>query len=352
MKSSLLLPFLCMGVLGLAGSPLARADAGPVPTLRVEARPLPLSYPAEAVVEARQQATLAAQVQGRIVELRVDAGSPVKRGEVLLRIDPAQAGQALAGAEAGVAQARANAANARAQFERTKSLVAKKFVSQSALDQAEAALKAADAQLIAAQAGRGQAATTLGFTTIASPLTGLVAKRYVEEGEMAQPGTPLVTVYDPATLRVGADIPQYRLPALQAGPLAARVEFPDGRWVDGGQVTLLPAADPRTHTLRVRVDLPPGLPGVAPGMAARLHLQGGVAVPRLAVPVSAVLRRGEVTGVYVADPQGRFALRQIRAGEPVGEGWVEVLSGLAGGETVAVDGVRAGMAARRTAAEK
>jgi len=265
-----------------------------------------------------------------------------------MRIDPAQAGQAVAGAEAGVAHARATAINARAQFERTRSLVAKRFVSQAALDQAEAALKAADAQLAAAESGRGKAATSLGFTTVTAPLAGVVASRHAELGEMARPGTPLVTVYDPASLRAAADIPQYRLNELKAaGPAAlrARVEFPEtGRWVDGVAVALLPAADPRTHTLRARVDLPAGLPGVAPGMAARVHLLTGTTTPRLVVPAAAILRRGEVTGVYMDSGEGRFVLRQIRAGEAVAEGWVEVLSGLAAGETVATDAVQAGIA--------
>lgn len=319
-----------------------------VATLKLEPQALPVSYPAEGVIEARNQATVAAQTQGRVVDVRVDAGSVVRRGDVLMRIDPAQASQAVAGAEASVAQARANAVNARAEYDRAKALVAKKFLSQAALDQAEAGMKAADAQLASAQAGRGQAATTLGFTTVTSPLSGLVAARHAELGEMAQPGTALVTVYDPASLRAAAEIPQYRVNALKAagpGALRARVEFPEtGRWEEGVTVVLLPAADPRTHTLRARVDLPAGLVGVAPGMAARVHLLTGQSAPRLAVPPGAILRRGEVTGVYVVDAEGRMSLRQIRAGEPVAEGWVEVLSGLAAGETVAVDAIQAGIA--------
>lgn len=325
------------------------ADAPVLERLTVEASTLPTAYPAEGVIESRNQATVSAQTAGRVVAVQVDAGSLVARGAVLMRIDPAQAGQAVAGAEAAVAQARANAINARAQYERTKSLVARQFVSQSALDQAEAGMKAADAQLVAAQANRGQAATTLGFTTVTAPIAGVVAARHAELGEMAQPGTPLVTVYDPATLRAVAEIPQARLGAVTPAPgsrLAARVEFAaSGRWVDGVAVTVLPAADPRTHTLRVRVDLPPQLPGVVPGMAARVHLMAGGVQPRLSVPAGAVLRRGEVTGVYVVDEAGRIQLRQIRAGEAVGEGRIEVLSGLKAGETIAADAIQAGLLA-------
>lgn len=335
----------------LAVSGLAQAQ---VPTQRVEARAVALTHPAEATLEAVHQATLAAQVPGRIVALNVDAGDRVAKGDVLLRIDAAEAAQAVAGAEAGIAQAQANQINAKAAYERTKSLVERKFVSRSALDQARAAFDAAEAQLRAARAGRGQAATVQGYTTIVAPLAGLVAARHVEQGEMAQPGRQLVTVYDPAAMRAVVDVPQQRLGGLSGGQLKARVELPEsGRWLDAAGITVLPAADPRTHTVRVRVDLPANAEGLVPGMFARVHFTIGEG-SRIALPASAILRRGELTGVYVADGKGGFSLRQIRAGEPLADGSVEVLAGLAGGEEVALDPVQAGVAARvaRTAAAR
>ena len=321
-----------------------------VPTVKVEARTVALTHPAEATLEAVRQATLAAQVPGRIVALNVDAGDRVAKGQVLLRIDAAEAAQAVAGAEAGIAQAQANQINAKAAYERTKSLVERKFVSQSALDQAKAVSDAAEAQLRAARAGRGQAATVQGYTTIVAPLAGLVAARHVEAGEMAQPGRQLVTVYDPAAMRAVVDVPQQRLGSLAGvgggGQLKARVELPEsGRWLDAAGVTVLPAADPRTHTVRVRVDLPAGSQGLVPGMFARVHFTTGES-SRIALPASAILRRGELTGVYIADGKGGFALRQIRAGEALADGGVEVLAGLAGGVDVALDPVQAGIVAR------
>ena len=332
------LPSFVLAFVGVAQAQVA--------TQRVEARAVAVTHAAEATLEAVHQATLAAQVPGRIVALNVDAGDPVAKGDVLLRVDAAEAGQAVASAEAGVAQAQANQINAKAAYERTKSLVERKFVSQSALDQARMAYDAADAQLRGARAGRGQATTVQGYTSIVAPLTGLVAVRHVEAGEMAQPGRPLVTVYDPAAMRAVVDMPQQRLGGLVGGQLKARVELPEsGRWFDAARVTVLPAADPRTHTVRVRVDLPANTAGLVPGMFARVHFSIGES-SRIAVPVAAILRRGELTGVYVADGKGGYALRQIRAGEVLADGSVEVLAGLVGGEEVALDPVQAGIAAR------
>ncbi len=327
----------------LCSAALARAE---VPTLLIEARPVSVSQPAEATVEAVRQATLAAQVAGRVMELNVDAGDRVTRGDVLLRIDAAEASQAVAGAEAGVAQAEAGRIKARSDYERARSLFERKFVSQSALDQARSALDAANAQVRSAQAGRGQASTVVGYTRIVSPLSGLVAARHVDAGEMAQPGTPLLTVYDPAAMRAVADVSQQRMTALGKAPLRASVELPgSGRWVEAAAVTVLPAADARTHTVQVRVDLPPATLGVVPGSYARVHFLSGESA-RLVVPSTAVLRRGELTAVYVADGKGGFSLRQLRLGERVdAEDGVEVLAGLRSGETIALDPVQAGIAA-------
>jgi hypothetical protein len=121
------------------------------------------------------------------------------------------------------------------------------------------------------------------------------------------------------------------------------VELPTlGRRVKPGEITVKPGADVRTHTTQVRLDLPPNLTDVYPGMYARAHFVVGRA-EKLVVPASAVLRRSELTAVYVVDAQGAARLRQVRAGEPVGESEVEVLAGLSAGEKVALDPLKAGM---------
>lgn len=317
-----------------------------IPTTVVDARPTPLIHVAEATIESINQVTIAAQVPGRILELHVDAGASVASGDLLVRIDSAAAGQAVAGAEAGVAQAEANLANARAEYERVRSLLERNFVSQSAVDSALLARQAAEAQLRAARASRGQVATEFGYTSISSPLAGVVSQRHVEVGEMAQPGRPLVTVFDPAAMRAVADVPQFRFAALGNDAPRATVELPDaGSWIEAARVTVLPAADARTHTVRVRVDLPTGLTGIMPGTFARVHFVTGE-VTRIVVPAASILRRSEITGVYVADGRGGFALRQVRLGEMQPDGTVEILAGLTGGETIALDPVRAGIAAR------
>ncbi len=301
----------------------AQADS-----VTLEVRDVALTYPAEARVEAVRQATVAAQAQGRVVEVHADAGQRVRKGQVLMRLDAREAAEGAASAQAQMIQARAN-------YERTRNLHAQKFVSTAALDKAEADLKAA-------QAAAGASGATVSHATVAAPLTGIVAQRHTELGEMASPDKPLITVYDPKGMRVIASIPQYKLAEVRRGG-AARLEFPEsGLWVDATRVEVLPTADARSHTVTARLYLPDDLPGVIPGMAARAHFVVGSG-KKLTVPPQAVIRRGEVTGVYVIDARSTPRLRQVRLGEMLGNGELEVLAGLSAGDRVSLTPIQAGI---------
>jgi RND family efflux transporter MFP subunit len=320
-----------------------KSAAAPLATAAAELREVDLATSAEAVVEAVRQSTVAAQVSGRIVDIRFDVGDRVEKGAVILRIDERAATQAVAASEAQVREAEAALANARASYVRTQQLLAQKFVSQAALDKAEADFKAAESRMKATLAGAGAAATEKSFTTIVAPYGGVVSARHVQLGEMAAPGKPLLTGFDPSSLRVVATVPSGQVPAIQAGA-RARIEVPSlGRWVDVKSVTVVPSADPRTHTTQVRLELPADVKGVLPGVFARAHFVTGKA-PRLMVPRAAVLRRSEVTAVYVVDERGAPRLRQVRLGTAADETSVELLAGIRPGEKVALDPVKAGMA--------
>jgi membrane fusion protein, multidrug efflux system len=322
----------------------AATAAEQLKTAPVELREVELDTSAEAVVEAVRQSTVSAQIAGRIVDLRFDVGDYVKKGQVIARIDERAVSQAEAASMAQVREARAALANARAQYERSRQLFAQKFISQAALDQAEATYKSAQARVAALLAGAGQAATERSFATIVAPYSGVVSARYVELGEMATPGKPLFTGFDPSTLRVVANVPQTQVAAIQALS-RARVEIPStGKWVDAKDMVVVPSADPRTHTTRIRLELPEDVRGVYPGVYARAHFAIGKALKLLA-PRAAILRRSEVTAVYVVGADGAPRLRQVRLGEASDENTIEVLAGLEPGERVALEPVKAGMAA-------
>jgi RND family efflux transporter MFP subunit len=308
----------------------------------VQYREVAQSYAAEGLVEATRQSTVAAQISGRVKEINFDVGSRVNKGQVILRIDERETGQALAGSNAQVLEAQANLQNAKAAYERSKQLFEQKFISQSALDKALADYQVARAQAAASEAGAGQASLAHGYSTVIAPYSGVVAARHVEVGEMVMPGRPLMTGFDPAGMRVVVSVPQYKLPEIGSNP-RVMVEVPSlNRWIKAASATVQPMADTRTHSTQVRVYLPANEEGVYPGMFVRAHFVVGKA-NKLVVPAGAVLRRSEVVAVYVVDEKGGVKLRQVRLGDTNADGAVEVLAGLNPGEQVALDPVRAGM---------
>jgi RND family efflux transporter MFP subunit len=331
----------------VALTPALANTSGPPPpeTALVEYRDVDKVAAAEGVVEAVRQSTLAAQIAGRIVALDVRAGDSVRAGQVLAQIDARSAVQAEAASQSQVREARANLANVKAKYERSRQLAAQKFISQAALDQAEAEYLAAQEQTAAAVANAGQAATSKSFATISAPYAGVIASTEVEVGDMATPGKALLTVFDPRELRVTATLPQAVLAAAKLDA-PVNVEIPTlGRTFTAKSVTVLPVADTRTHTTRVRLALPEAAE-LLPGQYARALFATGHA-RALAIPASAVLRRSEVTAVYVLDSSGAARLRQVRLGEPAGDGRVEILAGLAPGERVSLEPMRSGIEASR-----
>jgi RND family efflux transporter MFP subunit len=324
------------------------AAAEPLATAIAAIREVDETYPADGIVEAIRQSTVSAQIAGRVVAVNFDVGDYVRQGAVIVRIDPRQVTQAAAESQAQVAQARARFEDAKASYERTQQLFQQKFVSQAALDKSKAEFEAAQAQLQATRAGLGVAETTREFANVVAPYSGVVSARLVELGEMASPGTPLMAGFDPREMRVVANIPQYKVAAVRAAS-SATVEVPAAnRRITATAVVVLPAADPKSLTTKVRLELPGEQRELSPGMFARVRFVVG-RTKKLVVPAQAVIRRSEVTAVYVIDDQGDPHLRQVRTGEGAGDDWIEILAGVNPGEQVALDPVKAGIVRKERA---
>lgn len=327
---------LAAAALLLAGPALAQAGA----SATVELRQVDDVYAADAIIESVRQATVSAQIAGQLTQLLVDAGDRVRRGQLLARIDTREVDAQVASAGAQVAQAEAALAQAQLEYNRQKSLVGQGFVSQAALDKADADLKTARAALDAARAGTAQANTGRSFAELRAPIDGVVTRRLMEPGELATPGRGVVEIHDPAALRAVGAIPQFVLPRT-ARVDRAEIELPSvQRRIKAARVTMLPAADPRLLSTQVRAELPADAPpGIVPGTAAKVLVPVGRS-EKLVVPAAAVVRRSELTAVYVLTEGGGRQLRQVRVGNRVSDDAVEVLAGLAAGERVALDPLR------------
>lgn len=289
-------------------------------------------------IEAVNQATVSAQTSGRIAALPFDINDFVDAGEVIMQFTNIEQRAALTRAEAAFGESQARRAEAEQEFERVSNMFENGTVSQARFDQAKANRDAARARLNAARSDVETAEEQLEYTVVRAPYAGIVAERHVELGELVSPGQPLITGLSLQSLRVNVDVPQSMFHAVRTIGKAF-VYIGDER-IAGTQLTFFPVADSAANTFRVRVELPEGSATLYPGMFVKVGFVVGE-TNRLLIPSKAVLRRSELSAVYVSSDD-RVSLRQIRLGRRYGDS-IEVLAGLSEGESVATDPVGAGI---------
>ena len=289
-------------------------------------------------VEAVNQATVSAQTSGRIAELPFDVNDYVAAGDIMMRFTDTEQKAALARAEAALQEANARLAEATQEFERFSKMIENNSVSQSRFDQSRANRDAARARLNAASSGVETAKEQLEYTVVRAPYAGIVSKRHVELGEMVSPGQPLISGLSLQQLRVNVDVPQSMFDSVRK--IGKAFVIVDDVRISAESMSFFPVADAAANTFRVRVNLPDGAATLYPGMFIKVGFVVGE-TKRLFVPVEAVVRRSELSGVYVTDGD-HVALRQVRLGRKNGNS-IEVLAGLSEGEVVATDPVAAGI---------
>jgi RND family efflux transporter MFP subunit len=305
----------------------------------------------DGVVEAVQQATLAAQTSGRVTAVNVDVNDHVAAGDVLLRLTAVEQQAGANTARAQLRAAEAAAVEAEASYRRYAALASGQYVSRAQIDQARASRDSAVAARDAARAQLAQAGQQTEYTVIRAPFAGIVSAREVEPGESVAPGQPLLSLYAPGALRIEVQVPQSDAAGIRAAA-RARIVLADGRSLDAARVIVFPAADPSTHSVGVRVLLPGIADAPQPGVTAKVVFPIAAATGAVRIPASAVVQRGEISGVYVLAAGDRLGLRQVRLGQRIGD-QVEVIAGLKAGDKVARDPVMAGqalVAQRRTVA--
>jgi len=317
--------------------------------MQVQLKTIPTEITFDGRVEAVNQATVAAQTSGRVTELPFDVGDFVERGAVILRLTDTEQKARVEAARAQRQEASARKEEAQKNFDRATELLDKKLIAKADFDRTSAEFSAAKARLETAEAGLAEAEQALSYTTLVAPYSGILLTRHVRVGESVTPGTPLLTGLSLAQLRVVVDIPQHHI-----GPLrkhrAARVQLPDGTWVTAESLRIPPAADPATQTFKVLVDLPETENEIFPGTLVKVGFVTGEK-QRLVVPSDALVKRGELTGVYVAPEQGPVQLRYLRTATPTAEGLVPIQAGVSAGEWIALDPVAASSAYKQLQVE-
>jgi len=290
-----------------------------VRTQTVEAKPVASVEEVVGTVRAKLRATVEAKTVGRIIEMPVVLGQKVTAGELLARLDAPEI-------KARLDQAEANLQQAERDSNRLSSLL-----NQDAVARAE--YEAADTHYRVAKGAVAEARAMMGYVEILAPFDGVVTRKWVDVGDQAAPGKPLVDIEDPSKLQLEADVPE---------AIASRIR-PDARMtirvgqspgdLSGTVAEIAPNADPTSRTVRVKLDVPASA-GLMSGEFARLIVPVGENTS-MRVPISAVVQRGQMEILFAVENQ-HARLRLVKTGRRVNDE-TEILSGLDSGDSVVVD---------------
>jgi membrane fusion protein (multidrug efflux system) len=291
-------------------------------------------------LEPREVVVLRAQVNGTLSGLRVDRGSAVRAGQVLATIRAAGVQSQAAGARAGVAAAQANLAVARQRLEASRTLRDAGAIADIDHRGAQAAYEAAQAQVAAARAQSTSASEAAGFTTIVSPLDGIVSDRTMQDGESVKPGDALLSVVNGSTLELSGQIAITDAARVRVGQAVAfTLDAYPGETFRGRVARIDPVADAGTRQVGVYVELPNPTGRIIGGQYARgtVATLGTGAAPQVMIPATAVQEADTArqSGYVLAVQGGRIARRLVQLGaRDDAAGTIAVRSGLEAGERV------------------
>jgi membrane fusion protein, multidrug efflux system len=323
---------------GCGSDDATTAKGTPVTAERVAAHRVVEEIQATGELLAVEEASVAAEVSGRITALRVAEGAPVSAGDVVLEIDRERRELELANERAIVTGARSQIAQERRELARIRTLFKSGAASQAQLDAASTRMSGAEATLAAAEAKLGLAQLALRNASVAAPFDGLVARRFVSAGDHVAEGEKLFDLVALDPIEVEFHLTERDSARVAIGhPVEVRVTpYPDE--VFHAKVHVVsPRIDPATRTLRVKALVENPDRKLRPGLFARADL--GVAVrERVAmIPEQAVLQRSDGSVVFVVRDGNRAERRQVRLGV-FRDGLAEVVDGVAVGEQVIVRG--------------
>ncbi|MFZ0133700.1 MAG: efflux RND transporter periplasmic adaptor subunit [Desulfobacterales bacterium] len=317
----------------------------------------PEVYEAMGTIRSQTTSVLSSKIMGTVRAIPVDEGQRVKAGQPLVVLDQRQvsarlqeaqaalseAGKAEQAAAAARVSARAAAELAQTTYNRYVAMLKEEAVTpqeldavaarhrqaQAALSQAEAMTAAARSKVQQAQAAVAGAGVAYKDAVVTASYDGILVDKLVEVGDLAAPGTPLVKIEGDGEFRVDLELPENHILAVGVGDaVAVRVPGLIDKPLKGTVATIVPAADARSRSFLVKVRLP-AAENLRSGLFARVSVPVGTG-RLILVPASAVVREGQLTGIYLVDNDQIARFHLIRTGRSVGD-TVEVLSGLRDG---------------------
>ena len=293
-------------------------------------------FPGE--VRSRVESRLGFRVGGKIVARRVDVGSRVKRGQVLMQLDPRDLQLQQAQAGAALSAARSNLELAEAELGRYRDLRQKNFVSQAVLDAKEAAFKSAKASHDQAAAAYRTQSNQAGYADLVADADGVVTAVDAEAGQVVAAGAAVVRVAQAGEKEVVIGIPENQVDRLrQVSDLTVRIWASPGSALPGRLRELSPVADPATRTYTAKVTIPDAPPEVRLGMTAYVRFTSSTAGALPRVPLSALRKDKDGSAVWVVE-DGAVRLVPVQVAGVAGND-ILLAGGVASGQTIVTAGV-------------
>lgn len=326
-------------VLACRGGVEAPPQAAPgVTVASVAVRPLEERIEANGELRAKDSASIAAEVAGRVTETPHEEGSRVSAGTVVMRIDPERHALEESAAAARLAETEANLVEQERALVRIRELRAGKVASEERLDQAETATKLARARVEAARAQLSMARRAHDDASVTAPFDGLVARRFVSVGEFVQPGKALFELVALDPIEVEFHLTERDVSRVRPGvPVEVQVAPYPGERFQAEVTVISPTVDPATRTLRVRAEMANGDGRLRPGLFARADLGVSRREAVAMIPEEAVLQRADGAVVFRFVPPDRVERRLVAIGAHDG-GRVEVVQGLSAEDQVVTKG--------------
>lgn len=325
-------------MLAACSKPAPQADdVRPVRAIVLAASNIDVNAEFSGDIVARVSSQLGFRVGGKIVERKVDVGAVVKRGQVLMQLDPTDLQLSQAQARATLNSAETSRDLARAELKRYQELREKNFVSQAVLDGKQATWKAAQADVEAAQAVyRGQSNQS-GYASLVADGDGVITRIDAEVGQVVSPGTPVVQLARSGQKEVVIGLPEDKVETMRGvKDVVVRLWADPTQALPGKIREISPVADPATRTYTTRVSIPDA-PQLRLGMTAVVQFASTSARPQLRVPLTALFNEKSQSSVWVVE-NGAVKLVPVTVGGVAGNDLL-LTSGVKAGQTVVTAGV-------------
>jgi RND family efflux transporter MFP subunit len=285
-------------------------------------------------VLARDTARIAARVGGYIAELKVDAGSTVKKGDLLLKIEAGELEERKAQAQAALESANVDLEKTRQDLERYKTLFEEQAIARKEFDDVSARFEMAKATANKAKAALDEAKTFLSYELVTAPFDGIVSERIINQGDLAAVGRELLTIYDPNSLEMVAAAGEQFAPFLSVGA-SVTVSISSLQVKENTLIReVVPQRDEKTRTITVKAPLRK-VNGLTPGLFGVLTFKTASSVV-IVIPSILVKSVGQIESVRVLD-KGEIKTRHVKTGRTLDDGKIEILSGLESGDQVVTE---------------